>query len=88
LIIDPNSAVDALVQNDRSRGIIKGDAAGALIFKYVFLSIPQIWSAVKSAILMKSFMMTLILPVCDEIPGQVYHNYVKQKSCQRQRGPS
>ena len=35
LIIDPNSAVDALVQNDRSRGIIKGDAAGALIFKYV-----------------------------------------------------
>jgi rod shape-determining protein MreC len=35
LIIDPNSAVDALVQSDRARGIIKGDAAGELSFKYV-----------------------------------------------------
>jgi rod shape-determining protein MreC len=35
LIIDPNSAVDALVQSDRARGIIKGDAAGELILKYV-----------------------------------------------------
>jgi rod shape-determining protein MreC len=35
LIIDPNSAADALVQRDRARGIIKGDAAGELAFKYV-----------------------------------------------------
>jgi rod shape-determining protein MreC len=35
LIIDPNSAVDALVQSDRARGIIKGDAAGRCLFKYV-----------------------------------------------------
>jgi rod shape-determining protein MreC len=35
LIIDPNSAVDALVQRDRARGIIKGDAAGQCLFKYV-----------------------------------------------------
>ena len=35
LIIDPNSAVDALVQSDRARGIIKGDAAGELVLKYV-----------------------------------------------------
>ncbi len=35
LIIDPNSAVDALVQSDRARGIIKGDAAGDLSLKYV-----------------------------------------------------
>lgn len=35
LIIDHNSAVDALVQNDRARGIIKGDAAGQCFFKYV-----------------------------------------------------
>ena len=35
LIIDHNSAVDALVQNDRARGIIKGDSAGQCLFKYV-----------------------------------------------------
>jgi rod shape-determining protein MreC len=35
LIIDPNSAVDALIQSDRARGIIKGDAAGQCLFKYV-----------------------------------------------------
>ena len=35
LIIDHNSAVDALVQNDRARGIIQGDAAGQCLFKYV-----------------------------------------------------
>jgi rod shape-determining protein MreC len=35
LIIDPISAVDALVQRDRARGIIKGDAAGKCLFKYV-----------------------------------------------------
>jgi rod shape-determining protein MreC len=35
LIIDPNSAADALVQRDRARGIIKGDAAGQCLFKYV-----------------------------------------------------
>jgi rod shape-determining protein MreC len=35
LIIDHNSAVDALVQNDRARGIIKGGAAGQCLFKYV-----------------------------------------------------
>ena len=35
LIIDPNSAVDALVQSGRARGIIKGDAAGQCLFKYV-----------------------------------------------------
>jgi len=35
LIIDHNSAVDALVQNDRARGIIKGGTAGQCLFKYV-----------------------------------------------------
>jgi rod shape-determining protein MreC len=35
LIIDHNSSVDALVQNDRARGIIKGGAAGQCLFKYV-----------------------------------------------------
>jgi len=35
LIIDHNSAVDALVQNDRARGIIKGGMAGQCLFKYV-----------------------------------------------------
>ena len=35
LIIDHNSAVDALVQNDRARGIIQGGAAGQCLFKYV-----------------------------------------------------
>jgi rod shape-determining protein MreC len=35
LIIDHNSAVDALVQNDRARGIIKGGTAEQCIFKYV-----------------------------------------------------
>lgn len=35
LIIDPNSAVDALVQRTRARGIIKGESAGRCLFKYV-----------------------------------------------------
>jgi rod shape-determining protein MreC len=35
LIIDPNSAVDALVQRTRARGIIKGESSGRCIFKYV-----------------------------------------------------
>ena len=35
LIIDHNSSVDALVQRTRARGIIKGEAAGRCIFKYV-----------------------------------------------------
>lgn len=35
LIIDHNSAVDALVQNDRARGIIKGGTEGQCLFKYV-----------------------------------------------------
>ena len=35
LIIDHNSAVDALVQRDRARGIIKGGSAGQCLFKYV-----------------------------------------------------
>lgn len=35
LIIDHNSAVDALAQNDRARGIIKGGMAGQCLFKYV-----------------------------------------------------
>jgi rod shape-determining protein MreC len=35
LIIDHNSAVDALVQNDRARGIVKGGMAGQCLFKYV-----------------------------------------------------
>jgi rod shape-determining protein MreC len=35
LIIDPNSAVDALVQRTRSRGLIKGGLGGKCLFKYV-----------------------------------------------------
>jgi rod shape-determining protein MreC len=35
LIIDHNSAVDALAQNDRARGIIKGGMAEQCLFKYV-----------------------------------------------------
>ncbi len=35
LIIDPNSAVDALVQRSRARGIIKGGFADQCVFKYV-----------------------------------------------------
>lgn len=35
LIIDPNSAVDALVQETRSRGIVKGDSLGMCQFRYV-----------------------------------------------------
>jgi rod shape-determining protein MreC len=35
LIIDPNSAVDALVQKGRARGIIKGDSEGRCLLKYV-----------------------------------------------------
>lgn len=35
LLVDPNSAVDALVQKTRARGIVKGGGAGYLIFDYV-----------------------------------------------------
>jgi len=35
LIIDHNSAVDALVQRTRARGIIKGESADRCLFKYV-----------------------------------------------------
>lgn len=35
LIIDPNSAVDALVQRTRARGIIKGQSGGECLFEYV-----------------------------------------------------
>ena len=35
LSIDQNSAVDALVQRTRARGIIKGDGAGGYAFSYV-----------------------------------------------------
>ncbi|OQY59957.1 MAG: hypothetical protein B6245_03935 [Desulfobacteraceae bacterium 4572_88] len=35
LLVDQNSAVDALVQRTRARGIIKGGTAGRCLFKYV-----------------------------------------------------
>ena len=35
LIIDHNSAVDALVQRTRDRGLIKGQSGGRCLFKYV-----------------------------------------------------
>ena len=35
LVVDQNSAVDALVQRTRARGIIKGGTAGRCLFKYV-----------------------------------------------------
>ena len=35
LIIDPNSAVDALVQRTRFRGLIKGSSGGRCLFQYV-----------------------------------------------------
>jgi len=35
LIIDQNSAVDAIVQRTRARGVIKGDSTDRYIFKYV-----------------------------------------------------
>jgi rod shape-determining protein MreC len=35
LITDPNSAVDAVVQHSRARGIVKGGAAGYCVFNYV-----------------------------------------------------
>lgn len=35
LIIDPNSAVDALVQRTRARGIVKGQSSSQCQFKYV-----------------------------------------------------
>lgn len=35
LLIDPNSAVDALVQKTRARGIVKGGGAGFCVFDYV-----------------------------------------------------
>ncbi len=35
LLVDPNSAVDALVQKTRARGIVKGGGAGYLMFDYV-----------------------------------------------------
>ena len=34
LVIDQNSAVDALVQSTRARGIIKGEPSGGLTFEY------------------------------------------------------
>jgi len=37
LIIDQNSAVDALVQRNRARGIIKGMSSDQCIFKYVLM---------------------------------------------------
>lgn len=35
LLIDPNSAVDALVQRTRARGIVRGGGAGYCVFDYV-----------------------------------------------------
>ena len=35
LVIDQNSAVDALTQSTRARGIIKGDPAGGLTLEYI-----------------------------------------------------
>ena len=35
LIIDPNSAADALIQRTRSRGLIKGSLGGRCLFQYV-----------------------------------------------------
>ena len=35
LITDPNSAVDALIQESRARGIIKGGASGSCLLNYV-----------------------------------------------------
>jgi rod shape-determining protein MreC len=35
LITDPNSAVDAIVQENRARGIIKGGTSGYCVFDYV-----------------------------------------------------
>jgi rod shape-determining protein MreC len=35
LIIDQDSAVDALVQRSRARGVIKGDGEGGCVFEYV-----------------------------------------------------
>jgi rod shape-determining protein MreC len=35
LLIDPNSAVDALVQQTRARGVVKGGSAGYCVFDYV-----------------------------------------------------
>ncbi len=35
LVIDQNSAVDALIQRNRARGIIKGEPSGRLLLQYV-----------------------------------------------------
>ena len=35
LIIDQNSAVDAMIQRSRARGIIKGEPSGNLLLRYV-----------------------------------------------------
>lgn len=35
LLIDPNSAIDALVQRTRARGVVKGGGAGYCVFDYV-----------------------------------------------------
>ena len=35
LVIDQNSAVDALIQRNRARGIVKGEASGELLLQYV-----------------------------------------------------
>lgn len=35
LIVDPNSAVDAMLQRTRARGVVKGGASGRCMFQYV-----------------------------------------------------
>ncbi|HKK90112.1 MAG TPA: rod shape-determining protein MreC, partial [Desulfobacteraceae bacterium] len=40
LITDRNSAVDALVQTSRSRGIVKGDNTDRCFFKYALRKVP------------------------------------------------
>ena len=35
LITDPNSGIDAVVQRNRARGIVKGGASGSCLFNYV-----------------------------------------------------
>ena len=41
LVIDQNSAVDALVQRTRARGIVAGAADGGCVFKYVLPLLPN-----------------------------------------------
>ena len=40
LVTDPNSAVDAVVQDSRARGIVKGGASGSCVFNYVLSKHP------------------------------------------------